>query len=227
MFLPRVSPTLFFALAAVVGSMTYLGFALTSTNSISDSEHLGHLKNGSTSAPIQLAYVEHSPNLLREDDAKVISNLQIDSETLDPDDNCEFCTKVIYTPGKVGQAAIAYEVEKVDLTLSKRIVFFAKGQRGGEQVTFLAAGKTRGEGSGIVDNFDKDIFPNQGFGIMTHKVTLSNHWQRYQISLNSIDLRDITHPFGFVMTGGNSSTIQIFYLKGVTFDKDYAQDSLT
>ena len=78
-----------------------------------------------------------------------------------------------------------------------------------------------------MDNFDKDIFPNQGFGIMTHKVTLSNHWQRYQISLNSNDLRDITHPFGFVMTGSNSSTIQIFYLKGVTFDKKYAQDSLT
>lgn len=222
-FLPRVSLTFYFALATVIGSLTYLAFAFTSTNS----EHLVHEINGNRSDPIQLAYVEHIPNVLREVDAKVTSNLQIDSETLDPDDNCEFCTKVIYTPGKEGLAAIAYELDKVDLTLSKRVVFFAKGQKGGEQIAFLAAGKTRGEGSGIVDNFDKEIFPDQGFGIMTNKVTLSNHWHRYQISLNSNDLRDITHPFGFVMTEGKSSTNQIFYLKGVTFDKNYAQDPLT
>ena len=109
--------------------MTYLGFALTSTNSISDSEHLGHLKNGSTSASIQLAYVEHSPNLLREADAKVTSNLQIDSETLNPDDNCEFCTKVIYTPGKLGQAAIAYEVEKIESHSLKKNSLLCKGSK--------------------------------------------------------------------------------------------------
>ena len=164
---------------------------------------------------------------MREADAKVTSNLRIDSEYLDPDDNCEFCTKIIYIPGKEGQAAIAYKVDKVDLTLSKRVVFFAKGQKGGEQVAFLAAGKTRGEGSGIVDNVDKDIFPDQGFGTMTSKVTLSNQWNRYQISLSSNDLRDITYPFGFLMTEGKSSTNQIFYLKGITFDKRYAQDPLS
>ena len=225
MVLPRVSLTLFFALSAVMCSLSYLAFALTSP-SVSVSEHRGHIINGNKLDPIQLAYVEHSPNVLREADAKVTSNLRIDSETLDPDDNCEFCTKVIYNPGKEGQAAIAYKVDKVDLTLSKRVVFFAKGQKGGEQIAFLAAGKTRGEGSEIVDDVDKDIFPDQGFGIMTSKVTLSNQWNRYQITLGSNDLRDISHPFGFVMTEGKSSTNQIFYLKGVTFDKRYAQDPL-
>lgn len=226
MFLSRISLNFFLAIATVTGSLTYLAFGLTSTNSPSASEHLGHIIIRNTSDPIQLAYVEHTPDITREADAKVASSLRINSETLDPDDNCEFCTKVIYTPGKEGQAAIAYRVGKLDLTLSKRVVFFAKGQEGGEKIAFLAAGKPDIKTSGNIDNFDKDIFPDEGFGIMTNKVTLSNQWHRYQISLSGNDLRDITHPFGFVMTEGNSSTTQIFYLKGVTFDKDFAQDPL-
>ena len=209
----------------MIGSMSLIALALTHTR-VDNSAHPEHVTKGKTLDSIQLAYVEHSANLIREGDAKASSELAINSESLEPDDNCEFCTEVIYNPGKEGVAAVAYQVDKLDLTLSKRIVFFAKGQNGGEQLSFVAGGKNIENGSGIIENVDGDLFPDQGFALMTKKITLYNHWKRYEISLISNDFWQITHPFGFIIMAGNSSEAQKFFLKGITFDDRYPNDPI-
>jgi hypothetical protein len=225
-FFSRVPLTFIVVVVGLIGSLTCVGFALTSIGPSDNTAHSGHVIKGRSFDSIQIAYVEHAPTIIREGDAKVSSDLVIDSESLEPDNGCEFCTQVTYSPGKDRIAAVAYQVDKVDLSLSKRIVFFAKGDKGGEQLVFVAAGKSVKNGSGIVDDADRNLFPDQGFGIMTDKITLADHWKRYQIGLISSDLRDITHPFGFVLMAGNMSQTQKIFLKGITYDNKLATDSI-
>ena len=97
------------------------------------------------------------------------------------------------------------------------------GQKGGEQIAFVALGKSIDE-SGIVNNFTKNIFPDLGFSIMTQKIALVKGWHRSEISLDKADLGNITIPFGFVIMGGNTLASQVFYIKGVTFDNKTAQN---
>ena len=76
---------------------------------------------------------------------------------------------------------------------------------------------------GISKNLNKGkVFKNQESGLVTQDVALSNDWRRYQIALNDSDLKDVTHPFGFILTGGNTA----FSLKGVTYDTNTAEDPL-
>jgi len=225
-FFSQVPLTFVVVVVGLIGSLTCVGFALTSISPTDNTVHSGHVIKDTRFDPIQIAYVEHAPIVVREGDAKVLSDLAIDSETLEPDNGCEFCTEVTYSPGSDRFAAVAYEVGKVDLSLSKRIVFFAKGDRGGEQLLFVAAGKSVKNGSGILDDADRNLFRDQGFGIMTDKITLTDHWKRYQIGLISSDLRDITHPFGFIIMAGNTSQAQKFFLKGITYDNKFATESI-
>ena len=75
-------------------------------------------------------------------------------------------------------------------------------------------------------DYDDDLFPNEDFAITTKNVTLQNDWKKYEISLNKTKLEDVTLPFGFVITDNNTPK-QIFYLKGVTFDRKLAQNPLS
>ena len=136
--------------------------------------------------------------------------------------SCEFCNKFEYTPGGMGKAGIAYRNDKLDLEGYQRIVFFARGQHGGEEVSFTAIGRST-SGQTRYDNY---LFPNEDFAITTKNVTLQNDWKKYEISLNKTKLEDVTLPFGFVITDNNSPK-QIFYLKGVTFDRKLAQNPLS
>jgi hypothetical protein len=208
----------------IVGVISSFSYLVGESTSFAPTTHLGNAINASKVDSIHPADLLHTANVVREGDAKVLSNLQINNQSLDPDNSCEFCTQVIYTPAKERQAAIAYQVDKINLTGSKRIVFFAMGQKGVEQIAFLALGKTIHESSGIVNNFDKNIFPDIEFPIMTQNITLSKYWKRYEISLENADLGKITYPFGFVIMGGNQSASEIFYIKGVTFDNKSAQN---
>lgn len=119
MFLSYITPIVIVAIAGVVSSYSYLVVELTS---FAPTNHLVHAINGSKFDSIHPADLLHTANVVREGDAKVLSKLQINNQALDPDNSCDFCTQVIYTPAKERQAAIAYQVDKVNFTGSKRIV---------------------------------------------------------------------------------------------------------
>lgn len=167
-------------------------------------------------------HVEDSPSVERGGDAKFYSRLIIDNEFVDDMNSCHLCNKIEYTPGEKGKAGIAYMNNQLDLRGYQRIVFFARGQHGGEVVSFIAIGKSAYDPT----TKNVDTFPNQDFAITTKNVTLGEFWKRYEISLDKAKLGDVTHPFGFVIAGNESEVKQIFYLKGVTFDRKPAVNPL-
>jgi hypothetical protein len=103
---------------------------------------------------------------------------------------------------------------------SKRIVFFARGEKGGVDITFLAAGKSSNDSN----SNDPDIFPNIVFQIATEKIVLE--WKRYEISLINIPLMQSRYPFGLQMTEITSNAMMVFYIKGVTLDRQSAEKAL-
>ena len=81
----------------------------------------------------------------RTGDAEVDPNsLTISSDFSDE----ESAHTIQYTPAALGFAGIAYEADKnYDLSNAQRVVFFAKGQNGGENVTFAAVGRNENTAS--------------------------------------------------------------------------------
>ncbi|MDQ6862760.1 MAG: hypothetical protein M3044_02935 [Thermoproteota archaeon] len=163
------------------------------------------------------------------------SNLKISSHAMTADGNCEMCQFIQYIPGPTGKAGVAYKsAQTLDLSGAHRIVFFAKGELGGENVAFVAIGKPSNT-SPVLPN----IFANLKFAVTGKEITLTNGWTRYQLSLNGSDLTGVTDPFGFIvskvrsqapsssnspqppLTDANANHIAIF-LKGVTFDSNPA-----
>jgi hypothetical protein len=170
---------------------------------------------------VEAVNVEDTDTVDRAGDAKLFYSLIIDNNFIDPSNNCDFCNKIVYSPGEYGKAGIAYRNENLDLKDYHRIVFFARGQQGGEVISFISLGKSD---RNYPNNFN--IFPYQHFAFISKNVTLENFWKRYEISLDKTKLQDITHPFGFIITAQKSGEKLVFYLKGVTFDRGIAQRPL-
>ena len=186
--------------------------------------------------------IETSPLLDNAGDALSTSgnpaqpNLKISSHAMTADGNCEMCQFIQYIPGPTGKAGVAYKsAQTLDLGGAQRIVFFAKGELGGEHVAFVAVGKPSNT-SPVPPN----IFTNLKFAVISKEITLTNEWARYQLSLNGSDLTGVTDPFGFIVSkvrsqsqasssnsphppliDANANHIAIF-LKGVTFDSNSA-----
>ncbi|MGB8036202.1 MAG: hypothetical protein WCF03_20495, partial [Nitrososphaeraceae archaeon] len=135
------------------------------------------------------------------DAANGTKSLTINTNALTGDGNCEICQLITFTPGPNGKAGIAYRSNTaLDLTGAQRIVFFAKGELGGENLAFVAIGKdkTNGQTSNTL-SASPQIFKKLTFAVSTQNVTLVNDWKRYQISLNGIDLTGVTAPFGIIV----------------------------
>ena len=187
------------------GVIIYLAGTFSNANAAPD--------NGTAAADTVLdASIEDTATPIREADAIVSSKLLIDNGFIDPDNNCELCTRMVYTPGSKSEAGIAYKDDTVDLGNAERIVFFAKGEQA-QQVSFVAAGNS----TSASNTNDTDIFPKIDFAVATDNVTLKNDWQRFEIGLNGTDLSDASYPFGIQMTA-DSSQKQTFFIKGVTLD---------
>ena len=163
----RAHSWVFFA----VGMFIYLAFAVTDTKA--------DLPIEGTATPVKAG------------DATISSRLVIDNNFVDPSNNCERCTRMVYTPGPQQEAGVAYKDDKLNLGNSQRIVFFAKGQTS-EQVSFVAAGND----THVSSNNDTEIFPKINFSVVTDNVSLTNDWQRFEIGLNGTALSDATYPFG-------------------------------
>jgi hypothetical protein len=201
------------AIVVTVASCAILAYGFVRDLSNSHSSHLTNIQRDLA------ANVEDTPTVERAGDAKFYSRLTIDNDFIDPTHSCDFCNKIEYTPSQEKKAGIAYRIDGLDLKSYHRIVFFARGEQGGEIVSFVALGRIS---SGLNSN-NVDSFPYQDFAITTKNVTLDDFWKRYEISLQQSQLENVTHPFGFVITGLEPGVKEIFYLKGVTFDRNAAK----
>lgn len=184
--------------------------------------------------------VEKSPLLDKAGDAFSIfghppqPNLKISSHAMTADGNCEMCQFVQYIPGQIGKAGIAYKsAETLNLYGALRVVFFARGDQGGEKIAFVALGKPSNTPTSALN-----IFKDVKFSVISKNITLTSQWHRYQMSLNGSDMTNVIDPFGFIVykfrdhteaaTAPSSSlsnrnvTPIAFFLTGVTFDSNPA-----
>src|SRR6185436_1393695 len=98
-----------------------------------------------------------------------------------------------------------------DLSAARNLVFFARGARGGEsiQVKVAIAG-------------DQPYGDSAPYPAETPWITLGKDWARYELPLESFDLRRVITPFAFVVSRahGSGSGAFTFYLDEIYFEME-------
>ena len=89
-----------------------------------------------------------------------------------------------------------------DLTGARKLTFWARGENGGEVVTFSYGGI---RGKTYSDSSSKNL----------DSVILSQSWEEYTIDLNGKDLRDIKTGFAWSVRPGKPMT---FYLNDIKYE---------
>lgn len=90
-----------------------------------------------------------------------------------------------------------------DLRKSKRLVFFAKGDKGGEKVEFFMGGISGRYG-------DSGQSERKEF-------ELTREWKRYEIPLSNVNLKYIIGGFGLSVSGDTNQEGAIFYLDEIYY----------
>lgn len=146
--------------------------------------------------------------------------VRVDVENLDPDDHCETCIRIDYNPSIVGKAGLAWKTaQPLDVQGAKRVVLFAKGQFGGEEVNFKFLGKQTGPTSSIADDL---LFDNIDFAAQSGTLVLSSNWNEYHIDLPTLDTQefiDVTHLFAVEIDDGGGARPVTILMKGFLFDE--------
>ncbi|MGI0025178.1 MAG: hypothetical protein ACREA4_08545, partial [Nitrososphaera sp.] len=146
----------------------------------------------------------------------------IDTDHVDPDEHCEFCMRIEFNPGNTGKGGIVLKGDRAfDLDKATRIAFFARGETGGEDVQFMAAGK---------ENLGGGAGPGQlKFSFVSETTKLQKDWHKVEMDLTGKDLKAITHAFAVDLGKSelkNSKEPIVIYLKGITFDEVVPKKSL-
>src|SRR5918997_399675 len=157
------------------------------------------------------------------------NNIKVNEDFVDPENHCEFCTFVEYTPGPRGVAGFAYENDAgVDLTGAEKLRFWMMGEEGNEKIKFKIAGKRSPDNTqdrppnsspnSSPNRPTNSIFESERFALTTEEVTLASDWRRYEVDLSGVSLDDITHPFGFELSKGNGAQKQVIKTNGLFFE---------
>ena len=158
------------------------------------------------------------------------SNFVVNEDFVNPENHCEFCTRVEYTPGPEGLAGFSYEdAAGLDLSNAKKARFWVMGEEGNEKIKFKFAGKSldkvQDKLGKLSGKLTKSIFKTERFALTTQEVKLDKDWKKYEVDLSGVDLKGITHPFAFELAG-NGGQKQIVYIKGVVYDDELAENPL-
>jgi hypothetical protein len=131
-----------------------------------------------------------------------------DASVVDPDQHCEFCTLLKYTPGQQQFAGIAYTTDSpLDLSKATRATVIVRGEEGGEKIQLGIAGKKL-KSNGEVK-----------YVVKTKQITLTTDWTPIHIDLTKAlkkNLIDVTYPFEIQVV--KSKAKSDIYFKYVTFD---------
>lgn len=135
------------------------------------------------------------------------------------DEHCEYCFKINYSPYLAGKAGIAWKTAlPLDVQNAQRMVFWAKGEYGGEQIRVMILGKPNGTSTSVQD---ENLFDNVGFVSASESITLSTQFNRYQVDVPNVgaqNFNDITHAVALEIDGGSGVRPVVVYIKGFIFD---------
>lgn len=93
-----------------------------------------------------------------------------------------------------------------NLTGAKRLVFWARGEKGGETIIFSMGGVGMGR-----------TYPDTA-SAATEPVKLSNEWKEYSIDLKDKDLSRITGGFAWVGNVKDNSKNSTFYIDNIYYE---------
>jgi hypothetical protein len=197
---------LIIAIAGIVGSVG-AGMFSTDIFSLFSQVHTTH-EAFAGNYPLVL---DHNYKLKdRSGDAKLnIASLQVyDGSIIDPDQHCEFCTLLVYTPETEQFAGISYATDTpMDLSKATRATVIVKGEEGGEKIQLGIAGKKLKD-SGEVK-----------YVLKTKPITLTTDWTPIQIDLTKAikqNMMDVTNPFEIQII--KSKAKSDVYFKYAAFD---------
>jgi hypothetical protein len=107
----------------------------------------------------------------------------------------------------------------LDLSGAERLTFFARGEKGGEQVEFF----TCGFGYNSEWNVQVVPFPDSSMKRSTGVVTLTREWTQFSIDLSSADMSSIVCGFGYVLKGNAPGDREkVWYLDEIRFEGDFS-----
>ena len=107
----------------------------------------------------------------------------------------------------------------LDLSGAERLIFFARGEKGGEQVEFF----TCGFGYNSEWNVQVVPFPDSSMKRSTGVVTLTREWTQFSIDLSSADMSSIVCGFGYVLKGNvPGDREKVCYLDEIRFEGDFS-----
>jgi hypothetical protein len=209
-------------ITAALKSHFYIIVALASiVGSVIAAPHISNFVDVASSDPSSLTPTASAQSLPHQVDhhvkikEKTGDTVRVEESVNDADRHCEMsCTYAAFTPGKNGKAGLAYVSDSpMDLSGAKRVHFFLMGDKGGEMVKVYFAGKNPSSGQ-KADSLFKEKFARS-----TGAITLTNDWQRYEISLAGVDLTGITTPFAIELLKSNkTSATQAVYFKFITYE---------
>jgi hypothetical protein len=132
-------------------------------------------------------------------------------------DNCHpgpTCVRVKYTPGGMAWAGVYWQYPDSNwgdqpgrkIEGAKKLVFWARGQVGGELVSFRVGGI---QGKKYQDSLDRALDPSPA--------RLTTEWQQYQIALEGTDMSSVIGAFSWSIAKDGNPQGAIFYLDGISF----------
>lgn len=135
------------------------------------------------------------------------------------------CTKVIYSKfGSFGWGGVYWQNSPDnwgqepgwDLSKAgyKSITFWAKGEKGGEYVEFLAGGIEREDPKPPENKYKDSFFATSG------KVFLTREWQKHYIDLEGKDLSSVIGGFCWVATQTGNLNGPTFYIDDMCFTRE-------
>jgi PKD domain-containing protein len=230
----KIPTILAISLAAVLASSLLL-VGPVSIGSIFPAKHDSHVQEAEAQA-LPLIVRDKFKEKQLAGDAESGEFMKVNEEFIDPENHCEFCTRVEYVPGPEGAAGFSYEdLRGLDLSNAKKVRFWVMGEEGNEKIKFKLAGKSLDKIEDrlgrLQDRLDRlesklgGIFESERFALTTQEVTLDNDWKKYEVDLSGVDLKGITHPFAFELAE-NGAEKQVLYIKGVIYDDEPAENPL-
>jgi hypothetical protein len=196
-------------LAAVLGSLG-LGGVFSSTDPQSD----GH-ETSATTMPVDVKHV--FPVRERAFDAIGTAYLRVDERFVDEESFCEFCIGVEYKPGPHGKATVGLSSERpLDLGGAAVMTFAARAETPGQEMRILAAG--------IENMAGGDTSPGglDARFLIDKNITLTDEWVAYEVQLQGLDLKEITHGFAFEIIS-NHDERQVVYVDSIFYDNKSSQ----
>jgi hypothetical protein len=204
-----------FGLAIILGLVSAFAIPALSLNSSPSIEHDSdshdNNNNIAEASLLPLLVDDYDKTYVMFNDGKA-GLVTISSNTVDPENHCEFCLRIDYTPGVDGKAGVAIAPKSaLNLVGADRVVVFAKSNFGGDTVKFFAAGK---KSSGSLG----DLSTSATWAAVSEEITLLSQWRKFEIDISQGSLTSIDYLLGIELPKNPDRTQITIYLQGVTID---------